>query len=80
MAPVPRRPFEHADPSRAPAFANPIAAKQAIADAFGLPLGRLPPDKRAAIDAMLRETLERGAVLARARAIVSGTKGEESPC
>jgi hypothetical protein len=78
--PVPRRPFEHADPSRAPAFANPIAAKQAIADAFGLPLGRLPPDKRAAIDAMLRETLERGAVLARARAIVSGTKGEESPC
>jgi hypothetical protein len=45
-----------------------------------MPLGRLPPDRRAAIDAMLRETLERNAVLARARLIVSGTEEEESAC
>jgi hypothetical protein len=80
MAPVPRRPFEDADPFRERTFANPIAAKQAIADALAMPLGRLPPDRRAAIDAMLRETLERNAVLARARLIVSGTEEEESAC
>lgn len=80
LAHVPRRPFEDADPFRELTFANPIAAKQAIADALAMPLGRLPPARRAAIDAMLRETLERNAVLARARLIVSGTEGEESPC
>lgn len=78
--PLPRRPFGDADPFRELTFANPIAAKQAIADALAMPLGRLPPSRRAAIDAMLRETLERSAVLARARSIVFATEGEESPC
>ena len=66
LSPLVRRPFEDPDPFHEPAFANPIAAKRAIADAFGTPLGRLSPDQRAAIDAILRETLER-----RARALAA---------
>ena len=75
-----RRPFDGPDPFHEPAFGNPIAAKRAIADAFGTPLGRLSPDQRAAIDAILRETLERRAVLARVRPVLAGDDGEESPC
>ena len=36
-----------------------MAAKLAIADALGLPLGRLPEEQRAWIDALLRETLDK---------------------
>lgn len=80
LPPVARRPFDGPDPFHAPTFANPIAAKRAIADAFGTPLDRLGPDQRAAIDAILRETLDRRAVLARVHAVVAGDEGEESPC
>ena len=80
LSPVARRPFDGPDPFHEPAFGNPIAAKRAIADAFGTPLGRLSPDQRAAIDAILRETLERRAVLARVRPVLAGDDGEESPC
>jgi hypothetical protein len=60
--------------------ASPIAAKQAIADALGMPLGRLAADQRAAIDAILREALERSAVLARARSVLAADNGEGGPC
>ena len=80
LSPLVRRPFDGPDPFHEPAFANPIAAKRAIADAFGTPLGRLSPEQRAAIDAILRETLERRAVLARVRPVFAGDDGEESPC
>lgn len=80
LSPLVRRPFEDPDPFHEPAFANPIAAKRAIADAFGTPLGRLSPEQRAAIDAILCETLERRAVLARARPVIVDDDGEESPC
>ena len=49
-SPMARRPFDGPDPFHEPAFANPIAAKRAIADTFGTPLGRLSPEQRAAID------------------------------
>jgi hypothetical protein len=78
--PAARQPFEGADPFREPVFPNPIAAKQAIADALGMPLGRLTPDQRAAIDAILRETLARSAVLARARLVLAAGNGEDDPC
>lgn len=80
LSPLVRRPFEDPDPFHEPAFANPIAAKRAIADAFGTPLGRLSPEQRAAIDAILCETLERRAVLARVRPVIVDDDGEESPC
>jgi hypothetical protein len=80
LSPLVRRPFDGPDPFHEPAFANPIAAKRAIADAFGTPLGRLSPEQRAAIDAILRETLERRSVLARVRPVFAGDDGEESPC
>jgi hypothetical protein len=77
---VQRRPFEAADPFRDLVFSSPLAAKQAIADALGMPLGRLAPDKRAAIDEILRETLERTVVLARARLLLADSRGEETSC
>jgi hypothetical protein len=80
LSPVTRRPFDGPDPFHEPPFPDPLAAKRAIADAFGTPLGRLTADQRAAIDAILRETLERRAVLARVRPVVIGDDGEESPC
>ena len=80
MPPVARRPFDSADPFRENVFPNPIAAKQAIADALGMPLGRLTPDTRAAIDEILRETLERAAVLARVRSLIADGNREEKSC
>jgi hypothetical protein len=80
LSPVARRPFEGLDPFDEPVFPSPIAAKRAIADTFGTPLGRLAPEQRAAIDTILRETLERRAVLARVRRVFAGDDGEESPC
>jgi hypothetical protein len=64
-SPVARRPFAGPDPFHEPAFPDPIAAKRAIADAFG---------------AILRETLDRGAVLARVRPVFVGGEGGENPC
>ena len=45
---------------------DPIAGKQTIAATPGMPPGRLPAIKRTAVDAILRELLERGTVLTRA--------------
>ena len=38
---------------------------QRFADALGMPLGRLPEEQRAWIDALLRETLDKAVVLGR---------------
>ncbi len=67
-APVPSRPFADPDPFREFVYPSAIEAKRAIADLLGTPLGRLTAEERAAIDAILRETLERGLVLTRVRA------------
>jgi hypothetical protein len=64
IAPAVRtRPFE-TTPAES-LYPNAVAAKLAIADALGLPLGRLPEEQRAWIDALLHETLDRAVVLGR---------------
>jgi hypothetical protein len=55
------RPFE-TTPAES-LYPNAVAPKLAIADALGLPLGRLPEEQRAWIDALLHETLDRAVVL-----------------
>jgi hypothetical protein len=65
---VPSRPFVDPDPFRELVYPSAIEAKRAIADLLGVPLGQLAAEERAAIDAILGETLERGVVLARVRA------------
>jgi hypothetical protein len=70
-APPPSRPFVDPDPFREFVYPSAIEAKRAIADLLGVPLGQLAAEERAAIDAILRETLERGTVLARVRAYVA---------
>ena len=59
-APLPSRPFVDPDPFRKLVYPSAIEAKRAIADLLGVPLGRLAAEERAAIDAILGETLERG--------------------
>jgi hypothetical protein len=59
------RPFEPAP--AAACYPGLVAAKLAIADTLGLPLGRLPEEQRAWIDALLRETLDQAVVLGRVR-------------
>jgi hypothetical protein len=49
------------------AYGSTVAAKLAIADALGMPLARLSPEQRAWIDALVHETLEKAAVLARVK-------------
>lgn len=62
-----RRPFTDPDPFQQLAYPSPIAAKHAIADELGMPLARLSAEDRAFIDALLRDTLEKPAVLTRVR-------------
>jgi hypothetical protein len=62
-----RRPFSDPDPFQQLAFPSPLAAKHAIADELGMPLARLSVEDRAFIDALLRDTLEKPAVLTRVR-------------
>ena len=58
--PFPETPTETAFPSR-------LAARFAIADLLGHPLGRLGPDDLGFIDALLSETLVRDLVVSRVR-------------
>src|SRR3954447_20763459 len=67
-SPPPGRPFADPDPFREFVYPSAIEAKRAIADLLAIPLGRLTAEERAAIDAILRETLERAVVLTRVRA------------
>ena len=66
-AEVPARPFRDPDPFHELAFANPIAARRAIADEVRLPLGKLSEENRAFIDALLARTLARPEILAAVR-------------
>ncbi len=61
------RPFRDPDPFHELAFASPLAARRAIADAIRLPLAKLSDEDRAFIDALLARTLARAEVLAAVR-------------
>jgi len=62
---LPKQPFE--SPIQEYQFPNAIAAKLAIADDLAMPLAKLSPAERAAIDLILAETLTRSVVLSRVR-------------
>lgn len=62
---LPKQPFE--PPVQEYQFPNVIAAKLAIADDLAMPLAKLSPAERAAIDQILAETLTRSVVLSRVR-------------
>ena len=67
VAAVPVRPFQGPDPFHELAFANPIAARRAIAEAIRVPLATLSDDDRAFIDALLARSLARPEILAAVR-------------
>lgn len=62
---LPKQPFESTVQEYQ--FPNAIAAKLAIADDLAMPLAKLSPSERAAIDQILAETLTRSAVLSHVR-------------
>ena len=64
---VPVRPFADPDPFHELSFANPLAARRAIAEEIRLPLATLPDDDRAFIDALLARTLARPEIIAAVR-------------
>ncbi|MDR3735440.1 MAG: IS481 family transposase [Acidobacteriaceae bacterium] len=66
-APVAVQPFQGPDQFHEFAFANPLAARRAIADEIRLPLAKLSDDDRAFIDALLARTLARPEILAAVR-------------
>src|SRR4051812_30905340 len=74
------RPFADPDPFREFVYPSAIEAKRAIADLLGVPLGRLAAEERAAIDAILGETLERAVVLARVRARFAAPRSGDGRC
>jgi hypothetical protein len=61
------QPFQGPDPFHELTFANPLAARRAIAGEIRLPLAKLPDDDRAFIDALLARTLARPEILAAVR-------------
>ena len=77
---VPSRPFVDPDPFRELVYPSAIEAKRAIADLLGTPLGQLTAEERAAIDAILRETLERAVVLTRVRARFAVPRSGDDRC
>ena len=78
---VPVRPFRDPDPFHELVFANPIAARRAIADAIRVPLATLPDDDRAFIDALLNRTLERPEIIAAIRdRFPQGRRGGVGQC
>lgn len=79
-APTPSRPFVDPDPFREFVYPSAIEAKRAIADLLGTPLGRLADEERAAIDAILKETLERSIVLTRVRAHFATPRSGDRRC
>lgn len=64
---IPSVPFKDPDPFKELRYPSPLAAKLAIADYLATPLGRLTAEERAAIDAILAETLEKRVVIERIR-------------
>lgn len=57
-------------PTGALSFVNPHAAKQAIYQEFGIPLGRLNREQRQKIDQLLAQTLRRDKVLSESKKII----------
>jgi hypothetical protein len=66
-AAVPLRPFQDPDPFHELVFANPIAARRAIADEVRVPLAKLSDEDRTFIDALLARTLARPEIIAAVR-------------
>ena len=64
---IPVRPFQGPDPFHELVFANPIAARRAIADEVRAPLAKLSDEDRAFIDALLARTLARPEIIAAVR-------------
>ncbi len=78
-AAIPARPFQDPDPFHQLVFANPIAARRAIADEIRVPLATLSDDDRAFIDALLNRTLARPEIIAvPASARPRGRQGSQS--
>jgi hypothetical protein len=61
------QPFRDPDPFHELTFADPLAARRAIADEIRLPLAKLSDEDRAFVDALLARTLARPQVLAAVR-------------
>ena len=74
---MPSRPFADPDPFREFVYPSALEAKRAIADLLGVPLGQLAAEERAAIDAILHETLERGLVLTQVRAYFATPRSKD---
>jgi len=66
-AAIPMQPFRDPDPFHELTFADPLAARRAIADEIRLPLAKLSDEDRAFVDALLARTLARPEVLAAVR-------------
>ena len=65
---TPSIPFEDDDPFHQTQFKNSIAAKTAIAEYLGRPLGRLAPVQLDEINRILTETLDKKTVMAEVKA------------
>jgi len=63
-AAIPMQPFRDPDPFRELTFADPLAARRAIADEIRLPLAKLSDEDRAFVDALLARRLARPEILA----------------
>jgi len=74
---APTKAFVDPDPFQQLTYANQHAAKVAIADFLGMPLGMLPADQLAAIHAIVQETLNKQDVLAQVRACMA--QAQEKP-
>ncbi len=64
---IPVQPFHDPDPFHELVFANPIAARRAIADEIRVPLATLSDDDRAFIDALLDRSVARPEIMAAVR-------------
>lgn len=76
---LPAQAFRDPDPFQELTFASVIAAKGAIADYLGLPLGKLAPAQLDDINALLTETLDKREVMARIQVYFQITRGRP-PC
>jgi hypothetical protein len=70
---VPVRAFQDPDPFDELMFPSVLAAKRAIAESLGLPLAKLSPREREAIDGIVRRTLVKAEVMAAVRLFLDGT-------
>lgn len=78
---IPVRPFQGPDPFHELVFANPIAARRAIAEAIRVQLATLSDGDRAFIDALLNRTLARPEIIAAIRErFPQGRRGGVGQC